>query len=138
MADFPRLERKSDIFELLLHLPWPKESPMQLDQPFFLYISFIILGGGQVSLLPGAAAVRLGHRKITEGNLVRPNATLMTLNDPDRFLFRPRDLRLSPAARPSAILMLDQEMGSSYLAVLCAFIELPRSRCAVMLRHVCF
>lgn len=138
MADLPRLERKSDIFELLLHLPRPKESPMQSNQPLFVFISFIIPEDRQVSLLPGAAAVRLGHRKITEGDLVRPNATLMTLNDLDRFLFRPCDLRFSPAARPPAILMLDQEMGSSYLALLCAFIELSRSRRAVMLRHVCF
>lgn len=58
MADFTRLERESHIFELLLHLPRSKESPMQrqisLDFPFSTPLE---LRNQQISLLPSTAAV---------------------------------------------------------------------------------
>ena len=62
----------------------------------------------------------------------------MPLNDPDRLVFRPGYHRFSPAARSSAVLMLDQEMSSSDLAFLCTYVEFSRRGSAVMLRHVCF
>lgn len=62
----------------------------------------------------------------------------MALNDADRFVFGPGYLRFSPATRPSAVLVLDQEMSSSDLAFLGAFVQLSRSRGAVVLGHVCF
>ena len=94
----------------------------------------------QVALLPRTATVRLSSREITKADLIRANALLMTLNDADSFLFGPGDLRFSPAARPSAILVLDQQMRRSNLAFLCAFVQLSRRRRrgAVMLRHVGF
>lgn len=61
----------------------------------------------QIALLPSAATVRFGHRKVSKPGLPLENAFLVTAENFAGLVFRPRDFRLPPAARSPTVLVLD-------------------------------
>jgi hypothetical protein len=96
-TDLTGLQRKSILFKLLLHLVLPKEA--------------------QIPPLTRTAAVRLGDGKVSQSGLTRFDLLFIALDDLQSFVLGPGNICLSPALRPSTLIVLDQQMGSSDLAV---------------------
>jgi hypothetical protein len=91
----------------------------------------------QVTLLPGAAAIRLGDGNVTQSCFSRLDTPLMTFEDLNCFLLGAGNLGLTPAARATAVTVLHEQVATADLSLsLSTNIVVGRSR--VMSRHVLF
>jgi hypothetical protein len=64
----------------------------------------------QIAPLPRTATITLTNRQIPQRHLPRPDTRLVRQHNLNSLLLCPRNLRLTPATRPPAILVLDQQM----------------------------
>lgn len=89
----------------------------------------------QVTLLACTATVGLGHGKVSESDLARLDATLVTLKNLNSLLLRAGDLSLAPAAGSSAVAVLNEQVAAADLALALSG-DLGASSRGVMLSHV--
>lgn len=96
-AHLPRLERKSRILKLLLHITLAKVP--------------------EITALAGRRAVALGEGQLPEGNGARLDLLLVGEDDLHGLILGARDLGLAPAAGSATLAVLDEEVGGADLAL---------------------